>query len=478
MADAVPHAAPIHFQFRLAGSASADAPRQPRHRRAVSGEAWQEVPQLRELHLQLALTAVRPPAEDVENQLGPVDDLQVGHGGDGRGLRGRQILIEDEVVHPVLQGLDDDLLELATAQQVLGMQRLGPLNDRVQHHEAGRAGQFGQLRQRLFLIRVALPRHADQNRLLLEVVHEMDGAGPAQLLVEGAEKFAQADLAVLRGDWRPDLVGFAGRIRREDVRRIQMAWLAVGAHAEGRDQVQAQERQVGQVVLTQRFVAQMRVDQPNAAERLPAEAIVREVGQDDLSVVPDDDVLDHAPTIDEQADLAPDLAGEPCAEPGQLPGDDGIFGHPAAVDMLQPPQLVGLEPREITVRRRNRAPSLRSSASDDPVRSGFKTQGRDPTFTQQPCTGYGDHGAVVSAIANRGNMDGDPFVAPARLEPSPKLRVGGHAACYHDVTHTAALGGGQRFLHQDVHDGLLEPSRHVRHMPGTPFGLPLPQVIQ
>ena len=130
------------------------------------------------------------------------------------------------------------------------MQRLGPLNDRVQHHEAGRAGQFGQLRQRLFLIRVALPRHADQNRLLLEVVHEMDGAGPAQLLVEGAEKFAQADLAVLHGDWRPDLVGFAGRIRREDVRRIQMAWLAVGAHAEGRDQVQAQERPVGQVVLT------------------------------------------------------------------------------------------------------------------------------------------------------------------------------------------------------------------------------------
>src|SRR3989449_11083463 len=66
MADAVPHAAPIHFQFRLAGSASADAPRQPRHRRAVSGEARQEIPQLRELHLQLALTAVRPTAEDVE----------------------------------------------------------------------------------------------------------------------------------------------------------------------------------------------------------------------------------------------------------------------------------------------------------------------------------------------------------------------------------------------------------------------------
>src|SRR3989475_1314213 len=59
-------------------------------------------------------------------------------------------------------------------------------------------------------------------------------------------------------------------------------------------------------------------------------------------------------------------------------------------------------------------------------------------------------------------MDGDPLVAPARLEPSPELRVGGHAARHHDVTHTAALGGGQRFLHQDVHDGLLEPSRQDR----------------
>jgi len=54
-----------------------------------------------------------------------VDDLQVGHGGDGRGLRGRQVLIEDEVVHPVLQGLDDDLLELATAQQYLGCSAWG-----------------------------------------------------------------------------------------------------------------------------------------------------------------------------------------------------------------------------------------------------------------------------------------------------------------------------------------------------------------
>ena len=60
----------------------------------------------------------------------------------------------------------------------------------------------------------------------------------------------------------------------------------------------------------------MRVDQPNTAKRLPAEAIVREVGLDDLSVVPDNDVLDHAPTIDQQADLAPNLAGEPRAKPG------------------------------------------------------------------------------------------------------------------------------------------------------------------
>src|SRR5207253_11042331 len=125
-----------------------------------------------------------------------------------------------------------------------------------------------------FLVGVALPRHADQNRLLLQVVHEMRGAGPAELLFERAEKFAQMDLAVWYSDRRPDLAGFAGRIRREDVRRVQMARLAVGAHAEGRDQVQTQEGQIGQVVLTQRFVAQMGMDEPNAPERLPAEAIV------------------------------------------------------------------------------------------------------------------------------------------------------------------------------------------------------------
>src|SRR5437660_9884750 len=99
------------------------------------------------------------------------------------------------------------------------------------------------------------------------------------------------------------------------------------------------------------------------------------------------------------------------------------------------------------MRRRNRAPSLRSSASNDPVRSRFEIQRRNTTFAQQPRAGYSNHGPIVGAVANRGDMDGYPLVAPASLEARTKLRVGGHAARHHNVAHAAALGGDQRFLH-------------------------------
>ncbi len=244
------------------------------------------------------LPAVCSPAEDVEDQLGPVDDFEVRHGRDRSGLRGRKVLIEDEEIHPVLKRLDHHLLQLAASEEILGMNRLWALNNRVQHDKARGASQIRQFHQRLFLIGDTVSGDADQNRLFLRVVDQMRGPGPAQFLFESTEKLPQMHVALLQRDRLPDFIGFAGRIRRKNVRGVQLSRLAVCLHADGRHQIEPQERQVRQIVLTQRLVAQVRVDQPETTERSPPQTIVRHIRQDDLPVVADDHVLDRPPSVD------------------------------------------------------------------------------------------------------------------------------------------------------------------------------------
>ena len=67
MLDAQPDLAPIHLEFRLAGSARADAAAEARQRVARSDEVRRAMAQLRQLDLQLALTRARVLREDVED---------------------------------------------------------------------------------------------------------------------------------------------------------------------------------------------------------------------------------------------------------------------------------------------------------------------------------------------------------------------------------------------------------------------------
>ena len=86
---------PVGFEFGFARPARSDSAAQPRHRRAVAGQAGQQIIQLRQLHLQLAFARARAPREDIQDELGPVENLDVQRFFQIALLGRRQLVVED-----------------------------------------------------------------------------------------------------------------------------------------------------------------------------------------------------------------------------------------------------------------------------------------------------------------------------------------------------------------------------------------------
>ena len=128
---------------------------------------------------------------------------------------------------------------------------------------------------------------------------------------------------------------------------MQIGRPAVGPHPDRRHQIQAQQGQVDEIVAGQRLVAQVGVDQPQAAETPPAGADAADLGQVDARRVAHEHVLDLTAAPHQDADLALDLAGYP-AEVGRELGRRHLRGAEApAVHALERVLLAGLEAGDI-----------------------------------------------------------------------------------------------------------------------------------
>src|SRR5262249_16969929 len=113
------------------------------------------------------------------------------------------------------------------------------------------------------------------------------------------------------------------------------------------DQVEPEEREVGEVVLRQRLAAEVGVDEPEAAEAAARRTEAADVGKDELGRVPDDDVLDLTAAIDEDADLTRDLGRALAEKRRELGPDDVRRNHAPAIDALQHSPGIGREPSGI-----------------------------------------------------------------------------------------------------------------------------------
>src|SRR5437588_9186819 len=130
--DTLTHPPPINFKLRLPGASSPNAPSQTGEGIAATGETWKAIAELRKFHLDFSGAALGTPAENIQDQLRAVDDLQLRQIGNCRRLGRREVLIKDEVVHAVLQRFNDDLLQLAAPQQIFGMDGLRALDHGLQ----------------------------------------------------------------------------------------------------------------------------------------------------------------------------------------------------------------------------------------------------------------------------------------------------------------------------------------------------------
>ena len=148
--NARPNAPPVGFELGFTGTSRADAAAQSRKRRAGTSQPGQQVLQLGQLHLQLALFGPGPPRENVENELRAVDDLAAKGRFEMAHLRRGQLAVEDDDVDVQFGAGGGDHVDLAAAEKGRGI-RLGPFLQHAQDDRcARRFGQAAQFVERAF----------------------------------------------------------------------------------------------------------------------------------------------------------------------------------------------------------------------------------------------------------------------------------------------------------------------------------------
>ena len=108
-------------------------------------EARQQIGQLRELHLQLALGTSRTLSEDVQDQRGAIDDLDAERLAEIALLDRRERIVGDEEVGAALAHRLGHLVDLAAAEVERRRRGLPLLDHALADGGAGRRGQSRQL---------------------------------------------------------------------------------------------------------------------------------------------------------------------------------------------------------------------------------------------------------------------------------------------------------------------------------------------
>jgi len=168
--DPVADESAVGLELRLAGAPHADAAAELLEVRPQLFESRQRVLELRQLHLELRLRAPRPECEDIENELGAVDDAFAELGFEGLALARREFLVEEHQRRLETGDQRLELLDLAFADIGRGVW----LFDRLSQlpHDA-RAGGVGEARELLEMFRdhvsraAALERRADEDGAFL-----------------------------------------------------------------------------------------------------------------------------------------------------------------------------------------------------------------------------------------------------------------------------------------------------------------------
>ena len=148
--DAGADMAAVRFQFGLAGAPGADAAAETGQGLAHARELGKQILVLGQLHLQAAFGSAGALGEDVQDQSGAVQDRGPGDLLQGPDLAGRQVVVEDHHLRPVLGGQLLDFLGFALSYEAVGIRGVAVLQD------LGDANAAGGLQQGLQLVQGGL----------------------------------------------------------------------------------------------------------------------------------------------------------------------------------------------------------------------------------------------------------------------------------------------------------------------------------
>jgi hypothetical protein len=174
LGHAVADAPPVQLDLRLTGATATDpdaaggpAADLPRQGLAPSAQAREQVRQLGELDLRLAVPRAGVLREDVEDQGGPVDHLDLELVLELAQLAGRELAVADHGVRVGGAHGVAELGDLARADEGGGIGPAAALDQSVEHLRAGGLGEAGQLGQRrLRLFGAALGPDTDEDDAL------------------------------------------------------------------------------------------------------------------------------------------------------------------------------------------------------------------------------------------------------------------------------------------------------------------------
>ena len=94
----------VAFELRLAGAAPSNAASQPRQGEIRPlGESRHSVPELSQFDLEFPISRRSPLSEDIQDQLGTIDDSEFHSLSQIPGLGGVQVLIEDDEIDVLLK---------------------------------------------------------------------------------------------------------------------------------------------------------------------------------------------------------------------------------------------------------------------------------------------------------------------------------------------------------------------------------------
>jgi hypothetical protein len=151
-------------------------------------------------------------------------------------------------------------------------------------------------------------------------------------------------MKVLRGD---HLYGLSGTLRHKMGHEDPVGEGIL--YPDRRDKVEPEEGEVGKVILVQRFILEMRMDEPESPERFFPERIIRKVGDEDSLGIPDNNVVNFPGSFDEEADLAAYLRGDLSNIAGEFRSYDFILWNPSSINPFERMNLGPFQARYISV---------------------------------------------------------------------------------------------------------------------------------